>query len=329
LSIVIPVYNEERNLPELHQRLEAVLDGMGSTWEVIYVDDGSTDRGPEVLMEVARRRPGAIRVIELFRNAGQFNALAAGFERTRGAIVVTLDSDLQNPPEEIPRLVELIRQGYDVVNGWRRDRQDSGVRRAGSRVANWIAARTTGVRVRDYGCMLRAYRREIVEQVAACREHHIYVPTLANAFARRVAEIEVEHAARRAGASKYPLGKLVNLQYDLMTSFSTLPLRMLTLIGAAIAALAAGLGLFLALRRLLAGTGSLMIGGLLAAQIFLIGILFVALGLVGEYVGRIYLEVRRRPRYIVRREYGAPEAAAAEKAGSIAGLGEIDAAGRT
>ena len=310
LSVVIPVYNEERNLPELHDRLQAVLDGMRTTWEVIYIDDGSTDRGPEILADLTRRRPGAVRVLELYRNAGQFNALAAGFERAQGAIVVTLDSDLQNPPEEIPRLVELIHRGYDVVNGWRKDRQDSGLRRVGSRFANWIAARTTGVRVRDYGCMLRAYRREVVEQVAACREHHIYIPTLANAFARRVAEIEVAHAGRRAGDSKYPFGKLINLQYDLMTSFSTLPLRMLTLFGAVVTALAAALGVFMAVRSLVWRTGSLMPGGLLAAQIFLMGILFVALGLVGEYVGRIYLEVRRRPRYVVRREYGAPEAPA-------------------
>jgi undecaprenyl-phosphate 4-deoxy-4-formamido-L-arabinose transferase len=313
LSVVIPVYNEERNLPELHDRLEAVLEGMGMAWEVIYVDDGSIDRGPEVLAELTRRRPGAVRVVELYRNVGQFNALAAGFERARGAVVVTLDADLQNPPEEIPRLVELLRQGFDVVNGWRKDRQDSALRRAGSRLANWIASRTTGVRVRDYGCMLRAYRREVVEQVAACEEHHIYIPTLANAFARRVAEIEVAHAGRRAGVSKYPLAKLVNLQYDLMTSFSTLPLRMLTLFGAAVAALAAGLGVFMAVRSLVWGRGSLMLGGLVAAQIFLIGILFVALGLVGEYVGRIYLEVRRRPRYVVRREYGGPEALAARE----------------
>jgi undecaprenyl-phosphate 4-deoxy-4-formamido-L-arabinose transferase len=254
--------------------------------------------------------------------------VAAGFERARGDVVVTLDSDLQNPPEEIPGLVDLARRGYDVVNGWRRDRRDGGLRRFGSRVANWIAARTTGVRLRDYGCMLRAYRREVVDQVVACPEHHIYIPTLANAFARRVAEVEVGHAGRRAGASKYPLAKLITLQYDLMTSFSTLPLRALTFLGAALAALAAGLGVYVVVRRLVTGAGGLMPGGLLAAQIFLFGILFVALGLVGEYVGRIYLEVRRRPRCVVRREYGAGEAPEVEGVGLVARVEEMDAARR-
>jgi undecaprenyl-phosphate 4-deoxy-4-formamido-L-arabinose transferase len=311
ISVVIPVYNEEQSLPELHRRLDAALRSIGRGYEILYVDDGSSDGGLALLLDLQRRQPDVVQVVELFRNYGQFNAILAGFERVRGGIVLTLDADLQNPPEEIPRLVAKLDEGYDVVNGWRRDRQDSAFRRWASRLANAIAARTTGVKVRDYGCMLRAHRREIVDQVVACREQSSYLPTLANALAGRVAELEVAHAERAAGRSKYPFWKLIDLEYDMLTSFSVLPLRMISLLGAVVATAACLAGLWVMVRPWLAAAPPGRGGGLAALLFLLIGLLFLALGLVGEYVGRIHNEIRMRPRFVVRRVHGATDVAAA------------------
>ena len=325
LSVVIPVHNEEGNLPELHSRLESVLRDLGRSYEIIYVDDGSADASLAILLGLRKRSPDRVVVIELYRNYGQFRALTAGFERVRGEVVVTLDSDLQNPPEEIPRLVARLEQGgYDVVNGWRRNRQDSTFRRLASRVANRIAASLTGVRMRDYGCMLRAYRRDVVRQVADCHEQSPYIPTLANALARRAAEIEVAHAPRRSGASKYSLWKLIHLQYDMITSFSVLPLRWLSLLGLVVCGLAMLGGFAVLMAPVLGfGAGLTALSALVVLLFLLIGVMFLSLGFVGEYVGRIHNEVRQRPRFVVRRAYGPVDTAANEEEGLAA---EPDAA---
>lgn len=311
LSVVIPVLNEEKVLGLLHPRLEAVLKGLGRTYEVIYVDDGSSDSTLQVLRDLQARHPATVRIVELFRNYGQFMAITAGFEQCRGDIVITLDADLQNPPEEIPKFVAKLEEGYDVVNGWRADRQDGGFRLLASRLANRIATRATGLEVRDYGCMLRACRREIVRQVLECREHSPYIPTLANAFARRIAEVPVAHAGRGAGQSKYSLSRLISLQFDMLATFSVRPLRALSYLGLALSGLAVGLGAFLLARRLILGPRHDEALALFAALAFLQGLLFLALGLVAEYVGRIYDVVRQKPRFVVRRvhEGKAPEAA--------------------
>jgi len=302
LSAVVPIHNEEGNIPELQRRLDAALAAVGRPYEIIYVDDGSADRSLALLLEIRRAQPDRVVVLELYRNYGQFRALTAGFERVRGDVVVTLDADLQNPPEEIPKLVRLLEDGgYDVVNGWRRNRQDSAFRRLASRAANRIAATLTGVRMRDYGCMLRAYRRDVVRQIAACHEQSPYIPTLANALARRATEVEVAHAQRHSGRSNYSLWKLIHLQYDMVTSFSVLPLRWLSLLGGVIAVLSllAGAGMFVAsLYGVGAGLG--LVPALVTVLFLLLGVIFVTLGFVGEYVGRIYNEVRQRPRYVVR-----------------------------
>ena len=314
ISAIIPVHNEEGNLEELHRRLDATLAGLGRPYEIVYVDDGSADGSAAILLDLRRRQPDCVVVVQLYRNYGQFRAIIAGFERARGAIVVTLDADLQNPPEEIPRLVARMEEGgYDVVNGWRRDRQDTWFRRAASRLANRMAAALTGVRMRDYGCMLRAYRREVVTQIAACREQSPYIPTLANALARRATEIEVAHAARKSGRSNYSLLKLIHLQYDMVTSFSVLPLRWLSLIGVFIVALAAAGGAAV-LTAPLVGLGARVTAmhAVLVVLFFLVGVLFLSLGFVGEYVGRIYNEVRRRPRFVVRSVHQAKPMGAAE-----------------
>jgi undecaprenyl-phosphate 4-deoxy-4-formamido-L-arabinose transferase len=324
LSVVIPVLNEEKALALLHPRLESVLKGLGRTHEVIYVDDGSTDGTLDLLKDLQARAPSTVRIVELFRNYGQFTAIIAGFEHCRGDIVVTLDADLQNPPEEIPRLLAKIEEGYDVVNGWRADRRDGGFRRLVSRFANRIGARATGLEVRDYGCMLRAYRREIVRQVLQCREHSPYIPTIANSFARRVAEIPVAHAGRGAGRSKYSLSRLIALQFDMLATFSVRPMRALAYLGLAISGLGAGLGVVLLTRRLVLGPRHDEALALFAALSFLQGLLFLALGLVAEQVGRIYDIVRRKPRYVVRRVHEGPAGETAEtlvgRADGAAGL---------
>lgn len=308
LSVVIPVYNEEKSLDRLHARLDPVLRGLGRSYEVIYVDDGSRDGSLEVLRRLQRAHPATVRVVELYRNAGQFMAILAGFERVRGDVVLTLDADLQNPPEEIPRLLEKLDEGYDVVNGWRKNRHDSAFRRLASRLANRIAARITGMQLRDYGCMLRAYRREVVRQVVASREHAAYLPTLANALARRVTEIPVAHAGRDAGTSKYSLLRLLQLQLDMLATFSVRPLRLLHLAGAVVAAGALLLGAGIAARGLLFGrSGNEVVLGLFVLLFLLVAALFVGLGLVAEYAGRIYDIVRDKPRYVVRAVHEEPE----------------------
>ncbi len=302
ISAVVPIHNEEGNIPELHRRLDAALRTLGRTYEIVYIDDGSSDTSLKLLLDLRAAQPDPIVVLELYRNYGQFRALVGGFERVRGEIVVTLDADLQNPPEEIPKLVRLLEEGgYDVVNGWRRNRQDSAFRRVASRAANRIAAALTGVRMRDYGCMLRAYRRDVIRQIVACHEQSPYIPTLANALARRATEIEVAHAPRHSGRSNYSLWKLIHLQYDMVTSFSVLPLRWLSVLGAAIAflSLLAGAGMVVAsLYGVGAGLG--LVPALVIVLFLLLGVIFLTLGFVGEYVGRIYNEVRQRPRFVVR-----------------------------
>jgi len=304
VSIVIPVYNESSNLRALWKRLEPVVNGLGRECEVIFVDDGSRDDSLELLQEFAAGDT-RIRVVELARNFGQHSALLAGFRNCRGEIVVTLDADLQNPPEEIPRLIEAIESGNDVVGGWREERQDSLYRRTASRLHNRLTSAIVGVPMHDYGCMLRAYRRHIIETVIECDEKAAFVPALANTFAKRVAEIPVGHAERTGGESKYNLFSLAHLSLNLITGFSLLPMRALSLTGMGIFILDAIFAAILLGHRLIYGPqqeGALWI--LFAVMFFLVGLVFLALGLIGEYIGRIYIEVRRRPTYIVRAVHG-------------------------
>ena len=304
ISVVIPVFNEAANLRELWERLGQVMSGSDRPYETIFVDDGSTDASLTILRDLAGS-DARIRVIELARNFGQHSALLAGFRNCRGAIVVTLDADLQNPPEEIPRLLDAIDAGNDVVGGWREERQDNSYRRVASRLQNRLTSAIVGVPMHDYGCMLRAYRRHIIDTVVACDEKAAFVPALANSFAKRVAEIPVAHAQRAAGESKYSFFKLAHLSVNLLTGFSNFPIQALSLTGIGISFLATLLGTFLLAHRLVYGPqqeGALWT--LFAITFFFFGLVFLAFGLIGEYVGRIYLEVRRRPTYIVRAIHG-------------------------
>ena len=300
LSVVIPVYNEEAVLPALFARLYPALDALGASYEVIFINDGSADRSAALLREQFQRRPDATRVILFGGNYGQHMAIVAGFEHSRGERVVTLDADLQNPPEEIGKLLAKMDEGYDYVGGVRYERQDTAFRRNASRMMNAVRERITRIRMTDQGCMLRAYSRDIVAAINSCREVNTFIPALAFTFAQRPAEIEVAHEERAAGQSKYSLYNLVRLNFDLVTGFSVMPLQLFSLSGIVIALLSIVFVIFLAVRRLVVGPEAEGVFTLFGLAFFLIGATLFGIGLLGEYVGRIYEQVRQRPRYLVQ-----------------------------
>jgi undecaprenyl-phosphate 4-deoxy-4-formamido-L-arabinose transferase len=304
ISVVIPVYNEEDNLRELGERLIRTLKALDRPFEIIFVDDGSTDRSWQLLGELNREHPRHIRALQFHRNFGQHQAIFAGFQAARGQVMVTLDADLQNPPEEIPRLVAKLDEGYDTVGGWRENRQDSIFRKLPSQMVNYVMSKVTGVKLRDYGCMLRAYRREVVDSINQCQESSSFIPALANLFSHRVAEIPVGHAERERGTSKYGVFKLLRLNFDLMTGFSNLPIHLVGFMGVAIALLGLLFGLFLFIRRIFVGPEVEGVFTLFAILFVFVGLNTLGLALIGEYVGRIYREVRGRPRFVIRQTLG-------------------------
>lgn len=300
VSVVIPVYNEEAGLPALFQRLYAALDALGRTYEVVFIDDGSLDRSAALLREQYQRRPDVTQVVLFNGNFGQHLAIMAGFEHARGRVVVTLDADLQNPPEEIGRLVAEMDRGFDYVGTIRQLRKDTAFRRVASRMMNGLRERITRIRMTDQGCMLRAYSRDIIDAINACREVNTFIPALAYTFAQRPTEIEVRHEERAAGESKYSLYKLIRLNFDLVTGFSVMPLQLFSLFGIGISVLSVLFVIFLMIRRLVVGPEAEGLFTLFGIAFFLIGIALFGIGLLGEYVGRIYQQVRQRPRYLVR-----------------------------
>ncbi len=297
ISVVIPVYNEQDVLQALFDRLYAVLDNTGERYEVIFVNDGSRDRSAQMLAAQFKLRPDVTRVVLFNGNFGQHMAIMAGFEHVRGQIAVTLDADLQNPPEEIPRLVAAIRDGHDYVGSIRLQRNDTAFRRVASRLMNQLRENITHIQMTDQGCMLRAYDRALVDTLNACREVNTFIPALAYTFAATPTEIEVAHEERHAGESKYSLYKLIRLNFDLVTGFSTVPLQWFSLIGSVLSLGAGGLFVLLLVRRFVLGAEVEGVFTLFALQFFLIGIMLFGIGLLGEYVGRIQQEVRSRPRY--------------------------------
>ena len=311
ISVIIPVYNEERVLPRLFERLYAALDATGESYEVVFVNDGSRDASAQLLAAQFRARPDVTRVVLFNGNFGQHMAIMAGFEHVRGQIAITLDADLQNPPEEIPRLVAEIRAGHNYVGTIRRQREDSAFRRIASRAMNGLRERITRIEMTDQGCMLRAYDRALVDTLNACQEVNTFVPALAYTFAARPTEIVVSHEERFAGESKYSLYKLVRLNFDLMTGFSIVPLQWFSLAGIVLSLGAGGLFALLLVRRFMLGAEVEGVFTLFALQFFFIGIVLFGIGLMGEYVGRIQQEVRRRPRYRVSAVLEAPPAEAA------------------
>jgi undecaprenyl-phosphate 4-deoxy-4-formamido-L-arabinose transferase len=312
LSLVIPVYNEEVNLDELIRRCMQVCTGLERPFEIVLVDDGSADTSPAIIADAAARQPGRLVGVLLNRNYGQHAAVMAGFAHSRGEVVVTLDADLQNPPEEIPKLLGPIAEGCDVVGSVRQNRRDTLFRRLSSRLVNYAVRRATGVNMHDYGCMLRAYRRSVVDAMLQCHERSTFIPVLANGFASRTAEVDVAHAGRGEDQSKYTLWKLLNLQFDLLTSMSAFPLRLLSVLGGGVALLGFVFSLVLLVARLFYGAQWAVEGvfTLFAVLFVFVGMQLLGLGLLGEYIGRIYNDVRARPRYFVRALLdGKPDAA--------------------
>lgn len=309
ISLVIPVYNEEENLRLLIERIHPVMQQMNRPYEIILVDDGSKDNSLSILKNLAVWPE--IKVVALVRNYGQHAAIFAGFSVVKGDIIITLDADLQNPPEEIPRLVaEMEEGGYDVVGTIRKQRRDSIFRITASKLINMVARKITKVSMSDWGCMLRAYRRPVVERMIACHEHSTFIPALAVYFGKHVTEIEVAHEERAGGISNYPLRKLINLQFDLVSSFSDLPMKFLLYGGIGMASAGILFGVLLIIARLVYGAhwAAQGIFTLFAILFVFVGIQFFAFGILGEYIGRIYREVRKRPEYVIDKVYSSDKA---------------------
>ncbi len=325
LSIVIPVFNEQDVLPVLFARLYPALDALQRSYEILFVNDGSRDRSTLLLRQQFERRPEVTRVLLFAANFGQHRAILAGFAHSRGRYVITLDADLQNPPEEIGRVVAELDAGHDYVGTIRIARKDVAWRRAASKLINYIRERTTRVRITDHGCMFRGYARAVVDAVNQCTEYNTFVPALAFTFAMRPVEIRVAHEDRGAGQSKYSLFRLMRLNFDLMTGFSSAPMQLFSAFGIVIALLSVLFVAYLAVRRLVVGPEAEGVFTLFAIAFFLIGVALFGVGLLGEYVARIYDEVRHRPRYIVgavleqRPEEGSAQEGAAQEGAAEAG----------
>jgi undecaprenyl-phosphate 4-deoxy-4-formamido-L-arabinose transferase len=303
LSVIIPVYNERLCLEELCERLFRVVKEMNKSHEVLFVDDGSRDGSLELLLTLQKKYKG-LKIIQFARNYGQHPAVTAGMEESRGEVIVTLDADLQNPPEEIPKLVEALLQGYDIAAGWRKHREDSLFRTIPSRIVNLLISRVTTVKRHDYGCMLQAYSRTLVDRYLKCEERASYITALMNVLSRKVIEVPVRHDPRIHGKSKYRFFSLLNFVLNILIGFSDYPIRMVSYSGFLFAAVGLGLGIELIIYRLVNGSvGGSGLSSFVAVILFLFGVQFILLGLMGGYLARIYSEVQKRPRYIIDKIY--------------------------
>jgi undecaprenyl-phosphate 4-deoxy-4-formamido-L-arabinose transferase len=299
LSVVIPVYNEEAVLPTLFARLYPALDALPISYEIVFVNDGSRDRSVALLRQQFSLRPRETRVVLFHANFGQHSAVMAGLAYARGEYVVTLDADLQNPPEEIGKLVGMLEQGYDYVGTIRQQRQDSLWRRSFSKAINKIREWITPVRITDQGCMMRGYARSVVTALNQTREVNTFIPALASLYAMNPIEVPIAHEERHAGRSKYSLYSLIRLNFDLITGFSVVPLQLFSMVGMSVSLLSALFFVYLIWRRITQGAEAEGVFTLFGLVFFLIGVALFGIGLLGEYVGRIYAQVRERPRYIV------------------------------
>jgi undecaprenyl-phosphate 4-deoxy-4-formamido-L-arabinose transferase len=300
LSIVIPVYNEELNLPTLFARLYPVLDALGRRYEVIFTNDGSHDRSIALLKAQHAARPDVTRVIDFNANYGQHMAIMAAFERVRGDVIITLDADLQNPPEEIPKLLEQIAAGHDYVGGYRLNRQDSFFRTYASKIINFVREKTTSIEMTDQGCMLRAYSRQVIDAIVRSGAINTFIPALAYSFASNPAEVGVKHEERHAGVSNYSFYMLIRLNFDLITGFSLAPLQYFTMFAGLCSAGSFVLVLVLAYMRIFLHDDTNGVFTLFGILFFLLSVAMVGIGLIGEYVGRTYQVVRARQRYFVK-----------------------------
>lgn len=313
LSVVIPLYNEVENIPELYRQLTEALEGMGRPYEIIIVDDGSQDGSFQALAELHARDP-RLKVVRFRRNYGQTAGFAAGFERARGKWIITMDADLQNDPADIPRLIAKAEEGYDVVSGWRVQRQDDWLtRKIPSRVANWLIARVTGVYLHDYGCSLKVYHRDVVKHIRLYGEMHRFVPAVASSVGITMAEVPVNHRARTRGQSKYgglrkTFARTTKVFLDMLTvrfllSYSTRPIHVFGGLGLVLSGLGVLLGLYLTFEKLVMGHN---IGSrpllLLAVLLVILGVQMISMGLLSEVIMRTYFEAQNKPIYVVREE---------------------------
>ena len=298
ISVVIPIFNEEDNIQELSERLLKTMDECRRGYEVIFVDDGSSDNSAHMLRDLFERRSDVVRVIYFNGNYGQYVAIMAGFEQVRGNIIVTLDADMQNLPEEIPDLLAKMDEGYDLVGGYRKERRDSLFRTYASKVVNKLRSSFTGIHMKDHGCMLRAYRRNIVDAVVKTRETSTFITALAQKFAGNPIDFPVTHQERKAGTSKYNIYKLIRITFDLMTGFSLAPLQMFTMVGM-ITSFGSLIYFFVEVFKKVIGHHHGF--GLHFAFLFLLlNIVILGVGLLGEYVGRAYFAICAHPRFVIK-----------------------------
>jgi undecaprenyl-phosphate 4-deoxy-4-formamido-L-arabinose transferase len=312
LSVIIPVYNEQATLRALFARLYPALDALQIPYEIIFINDGSRDQSVSILADQFRQRPDVTRVVLFNGNYGQHMAILAGFEASRGEIVVTLDADLQNPPEEIKQLVAKMREGYDYVGSIRRERHDTAWRKVASKMMNRLRERITSIKITDQGNMLRAYHRNVIDLINRCGEVNTFVPALAYTFARNPTEVTVEHEERTAGESKYSLYSLIRLNFDLVTGFSVVPLQLFSMLGMLMSVVSGLLVALLLVRRMFMGSEAEGVFTLFAIAFFFMGVILFGIGLLGEYIGRILQQVRARPRYVVQTILQDPPGAAPE-----------------
>ncbi len=299
-SVVIPLFNDAQILPELHRRVSQVMQSLGESYEIVYIDDGSRDNTFTALSEVYRRDSAHVKAIRLLRNFGQHPAVTAGFEQAIGRIIITLDSDLQNPPEEVVKLLAKLEEGYDVVVGWRQVRQDSLLRTLPSKFINWLISSSTGVKLHDYGSMLRVYRREVVQLLNQTQESAKFITALTSWLGVNIVEIPVRHEAAADGQSRYRFRRLFRMTIDLATGYSLVPIQMVTAIGLLMALIGISAGAFLLAWRVIFATNATGLSSFVALLLLLFGIQLAGMGIIGEYVGRIYIEVRGRPYYLIR-----------------------------
>jgi undecaprenyl-phosphate 4-deoxy-4-formamido-L-arabinose transferase len=301
ISVVVPLYNEQANLPHLMERLSRVLKKTGRSYEIVLVDDGSQDQTPELLLSFYKANPKHLCIVTLQGNHGQHRAILAGFYHAKGRIVFTMDGDLQNPPEELPKILAKMDEGHDYVGSYRLKRNDHWFRTYASRCVNRVRECVTNISMKDHGCMLRAYSRTIVDLVLENCEISTLIPVLAYTFACNPAEVGIEHVSRENDQSKYNWYKLLRLNFDLFTSFSLVPLQIFTVMGLGVALCSGLLGVYLVFRRFMWGAEADGVFTLFMVLFFLISIVIVGIGILGEYIGRIYEVVRKRPRFTVSR----------------------------
>ena len=312
ISVVVPLYNEEDNVQLLYEEIKGVLDTMAEQAEIVFVDDGSRDRTLAKL-EAIQTGDDHVRVVSLRRNFGQTAAMTAGFDHARGGVIITMDGDLQNDPHDIPQLVAKLNEGYDVVTGWRHDRQDAFLsRRLPSQLANRLISWVTGVGLHDYGCTLKAFRREVIDNINLYGEMHRFIPAIASGMGISFTEVKVNHRARRFGTSKYGISRTIRVVLDLITvkfmlSYATRPLHVFGTVGVVSSLLGVLIALVLTVQRQLYGVAlanrPLL---LLAVLLIFMGIQFITIGLLAELVVRTYHESQKKPIYYVRKVLGEP-----------------------